>query len=67
MPTVQVQFSEVKRQRGSTNVHFLATDGANRQIERVVAETMFDSWNDVGAWLTAGRGMGTAAGEGKID
>lgn len=51
MPTIQVQLSDVKRQRGSTNVKFKATDNLNRQIERMIDEAEFSTWNAFVDWL----------------
>lgn len=53
MPTIQVQLSDVKRQRGSTNIKFTATDNNNRQIERTIDEAEFDdlTWTSFAKWL----------------
>lgn len=53
MPTIQVQLSDVKRQRGSTNIKFTATDNNNRQIERMIDEAEFDdlTWTSFAKWL----------------
>lgn len=53
MPTLQVQLSDVKRQRGSTNIKFTATDSNNRQLERMVDEAEFEdlTWNNFAKWL----------------
>lgn len=53
MPTIQVQLSDVKRQRGSTNIKFTATDNLNRQIVRMIDEGEFDdlTWANFAEWL----------------
>lgn len=53
MPTIQVQLKDVKRQRGSTNVKFTATDNLNRQVERMIDESEFEdlTWTNFAEWL----------------
>jgi len=53
MPTIQVQLSDVKRQRGSTNIKFTATDNLNRQVERMIDEAEFEdlTWTNFAEWL----------------